>query len=167
MSQVRNSARFPMLPGVVLGIGLGGFVDGIVLHQILQWHHMVSSAGYPPTDVPNLTINVFFDGAFHAGTWIATAVGLFLLHRAIRRGARYSGRRLFGGMLMGWGIFNLVEGIVDHHILGLHHVREAAANPLAWDLGFLALGALLAIAGYALADSETRGARREELRRAA
>ena len=28
--------------GIVLGIGLGGFFDGIVLHQILQWHHMLT-----------------------------------------------------------------------------------------------------------------------------
>jgi uncharacterized membrane protein len=32
-------------PGILLGIGLGGFVDGIVLHQILQWHHMLTSEG--------------------------------------------------------------------------------------------------------------------------
>jgi uncharacterized membrane protein len=30
-------------PGIVLRIGLGGFVDGIVLHQILQSHHMLTS----------------------------------------------------------------------------------------------------------------------------
>jgi uncharacterized membrane protein len=159
--------RFPLRPGIVLGIGLGGFVDGIVLHQILQWHHMVSSAGYPPTDVGNLRINVFFDGFFHAMTWIATALGLFLVHRAVRRGDRYSGRRIFGGIVMGWGIFNLVEGLIDHHLLGLHHVREAAANPLLWDLGFLAFGALLVLAGYALAQSDIGAARRRELRRAA
>ena len=167
MNELRTPDRFPRLPGIVLGVGLGGFVDGIVLHQILQWHHLVSSAGYPPTDVRNLSINVFFDGFFHVATWIATAVGLYLLHRAIRRGARYSGRRLFGGMLLGWGIFNLVEGLIDHHILGLHHVREAAANPLAWDLGFLAFGALLVIAGYALANTDISAAQRQELRRAA
>ena len=45
---VDGSARFPLSPGVVVGIGLGRFVDGIVLHQILQWHHMLTSAGYPP-----------------------------------------------------------------------------------------------------------------------
>jgi uncharacterized membrane protein len=32
---------------VLLGPGLGSFFDGIVLHQMLQWHHMVTSAGYP------------------------------------------------------------------------------------------------------------------------
>jgi uncharacterized membrane protein len=140
----------PLHPGVVLGIGLGGFVDGIVLHQILQWHHMLTSAGYPADSVQNLTINTLFDGLFHASTWVATALGLALLHRAIRRGAAWSGRKLVGGMLIGWGAFNLVEGIVDHHILGLHHVNEKAANMLAWDLGFLAFGAVLVICGIAL-----------------
>jgi uncharacterized membrane protein len=39
----------PLSPGVLIGFGVGGFVDGIVLHQILQWHHMLTSAGYRPT----------------------------------------------------------------------------------------------------------------------
>jgi uncharacterized membrane protein len=142
---------FPLSPGVLLGIGLGGFVDGIVLHQILQWHHMLTSAGYPADSVPNLALNTLFDGLFHASTWVAIAVGLVLLHRAIRRGDRWSGARLLGGMCIGWGAFNIVEGIVDHHILGLHHVKENAANVLAWDLGFLAFGAALVIVGIALA----------------
>lgn len=158
--------RFPLAPGVVLGIGLGGFVDGIVLHQILQWHHMVSSAGYPPDSVPNLTLNVFFDGLFHAVTWVFTAVGLFLVHRAIRTGRGWSGRRLLGGLLIGWGTFNLVEGIIDHHLLGLHHVREVVANPFLWDVGFLVLGALLVAGGYALVRSEEPAAE-ARMRRAA
>jgi uncharacterized membrane protein len=159
---------FPLSPGVLLGIGLGGFVDGIVLHQILQWHHMLTSAGYPPDSVPNLALNTFFDGLFHASTWVATAIGLFLLHRAIRRGAAWSGARLLGGMAIGWGSFNLVEGIIDHHVLGLHHVKENAANVLLWDLGFLAFGALLVIAGVALARREAgRAEAARDVRRAA
>jgi uncharacterized membrane protein len=40
----------PVAPALLLGIGLGGFVDGIVLHQILQWHHMLTATdGYPST----------------------------------------------------------------------------------------------------------------------
>jgi uncharacterized membrane protein len=146
----------PLSPGVLLGIGLGGFIDGIVLHQILQWHHMVTSAGYPADSVRNLTINTLFDGLFHAATWIATAVGLMVLHRAVRRGYAWSGHRLLGGMAIGWGGFNLVEGVVDHHLLGLHHVKENAANPLLWDLGFLALGAILVIAGAVLARRDSQ-----------
>ena len=33
------------LAGILLGVGLGWFVDGIVLHQILQWHHMLTDYG--------------------------------------------------------------------------------------------------------------------------
>jgi uncharacterized membrane protein len=146
-----GSRRLPLSPGVLLGIGLGGFVDGIVLHQVLQWHHMLTSAGYPPDSVQNLTLNTLADGLFHASTWIATAIGLYLLHRAVGAGHRWSGRRLLGGMAIGWGGFNLVEGIVDHHVLGLHHVKETAASPLLWDLGFLVFGALLVVVGWALA----------------
>ncbi|TIP73091.1 MAG: DUF2243 domain-containing protein, partial [Mesorhizobium sp.] len=34
--------RFPTSAGILLGLGLGGFFDGIVLHQLLQWHHMAT-----------------------------------------------------------------------------------------------------------------------------
>jgi uncharacterized membrane protein len=69
-------------------------------------------------------------------------------------------------MAIGWGAFNLVEGIADHHLLGLHHVKEDAANVLLWDIGFLAFGALLVIAGYALARTDAQAAD-VSLRRAA
>lgn len=60
--------NFPVSAGFLLGLGLGGFFDGIVLHQVLQWHHMLSSAGYPPDTLANLEANTFFDGLFHAST---------------------------------------------------------------------------------------------------
>jgi uncharacterized membrane protein len=153
-----NRGSFPLGPGLVLGVGLGGFVDGILLHQILQWHHMLTSAGYPANSVQNYGINTVADGVFHAAAWLATAVGLLMLHRAIRHGYSWSGRRLVGAMMMGWGIFNVVEGIVDHHLLGLHHVREAAANPLLWDVGFLLLGGALIAGGYSIATARVRTA---------
>ncbi len=52
--------------------------------------------------------------------------------------------------MIGWGAFNLVEGIVDHHILTIHHVRDDVGAPLGWDLAFLALGAVLVVGGFAL-----------------
>jgi uncharacterized membrane protein len=140
--------------GLVLGLGLGGFVDGIVLHQILQWHHMLTDYGnhasFPATTVSSLEDNVVWDGLFHAGTWVLVAVGLLLLWRATSVGHRASGRTLAGLIVAGWGSFNVVEGVINHHILTLHHVRDDVAEPLGWDLGFLALGALLIAAGLGL-----------------
>jgi uncharacterized membrane protein len=38
-NEINPARRFPTAAGIFLGLGLGGFFDGIVLHQILQWHH--------------------------------------------------------------------------------------------------------------------------------
>jgi uncharacterized membrane protein len=152
------------LPGIVLGVGMGGFVDGIVLHQILQWHHLLTSTDtdnigvpyYPADTVPGLEVNTLWDGLFHATTWVFVVAGLWLLQRAWR-GASVprAWRALLGLLLAGWGLFNLVEGVVDHHLLGIHHVREGAGR-LWWDLAFLAFGALLLVGGWALYRSALR-----------
>ena len=150
--RARTATTRPRAPGILLGIGLGGFVDGIVLHQILQWHHMLTSEGsYPTTTLAGLETNMLWDGLFHAATWVAVAVGIYLLWRRTTdwRWA-ISGRALLGWVLVGWGLFNLVEGVVDHHLLTIHHVREDATHPTAWDLAFLTFGALLVLAGWSL-----------------
>ena len=147
-----EAAARPRAPGILLGIGLGGFVDGIVLHQILQWHHMLSSEGdYPKTTVRGLKDNTVADGLFHAATWVAVVVGLWILWRRTSdwRWA-ISGTAFVGWMLVGWGLFNVVEGVVNHEILGLHHVREDAGHGTAYDLGFLVFGALLVLGGWLL-----------------
>ena len=139
-----------VVPGLLLGVGLGGFVDGIVLHQMLQWHHMLTSHGdYPRDTVAGLEVNTLWDGIFHAGTWLATAAGLWLLwHTAGRRDVAWSGRAFLGLLAAGWGLFNLVEGSIDHHILTIHHVRYSGPDALPWDLAFLAFGALLLVLGW-------------------
>lgn len=156
--------RGPLLSaGTLLGVGLGGFVDGIALHQLLQWHNMLSSR-LPPVDLVSMKVNMVWDGLFHAFTWIMTAVGLALLWRAVRRGAAEppaASRALTGALALGWGLFNFVEGLIDHQLLGLHHVHPGAGQ-LAWDVGFLLSGVVLAGAGWSLiyASASTRGARR-------
>ena len=137
--------------GLLLGIGLGGFVDGIVLHQILQWHHMLTSEGCcSATSVAGLEDNTLADGLFHAATWVCVAAGLYLLWCETSPGRSWSGRVLTGLLLVGWGAFNLVEGVIDHHLLGVHHVRTGDDETL-YDLAFLACGALLVVAGLILA----------------
>lgn len=134
--------------GTLLGIGMGGFVDGILFHQLLQLHNMLS-ARYPKTGVPpetavvNIEINMFWDGLFHTLTWTMTALGLALLWRVAKRGeVPLSTRAFVGSLTLGWGLFNLVEGIIDHHVLNIHHVIEAA-NHLVWDVAFLGSGVVL------------------------
>jgi uncharacterized membrane protein len=132
-------------PGLVLGAGLGGFVDGIALHQILGWHHLLSERpGLSPAG------QVTADGLFHAATWVAVLVGVLWLWRRVRAGvAAWSWGRLAGPMLAGWGGFNLVEGLVDHHLLGVHHVRTGPGQ-IWYDLGFLAFGAVLLAVGWSV-----------------
>jgi uncharacterized membrane protein len=137
----------PRASGFLLGLGLGGFVDGIALHQILQWHHMVS-AGTPPTTLARLEVNTLADGFFHVATWLFVVAGSVTTVAAWRQGRLAPSWSFHLGLaLTGWGVFNLVEGLVDHHLLGLHHVRDDLGAPLAWDLGFLCLGLALALVG--------------------
>jgi uncharacterized membrane protein len=132
--------------GFVLGLGLGGFVDGIVLHQIMQWHNM-GSAVLPPTTMEAMAQNMRWDGLFHAATLLLTVIGVVLLWREGQRGTAPRTLRVLGGqMLLGWGVFNLVEGLIDHQVLGLHHVRDLPEYVPAYDWIFLAVGGLVFIA---------------------
>jgi len=145
-----STARRVATAGATIGIGMGGFVDGIVFHQILQTHSMLSARIGRATIVA-LEVNMFWDGLFHAVTWTVTALGIAMLWRVAARGQRLPPPAMFvGAMLVGWGAFNLVEGVVDHHLLGVHHVIENADH-LGPDLAFLASGVLLAGVGWAMA----------------
>jgi uncharacterized membrane protein len=144
--------KFPVAAGILFGLGLGGFVDGIVLHQLLQWHHMLSS-WYPTDTVENLKLNTTWDGIFHTGTYIFVVAGLFSLWQsAHRRHLYWSNKMLIGTLLLGWGSFNLVEGIIDHEVLGVHHVNEivAQSQQIYWDTGFLVWGLAMIAVGWAM-----------------
>jgi uncharacterized membrane protein len=143
----------PRAPSFVLGLGLGGFVDGIVLHQILQWHHMISATEGNPTDtVAGLEANTLADGLFHGATWLLVAAGSLLAVGAWRRGELAPPWGLHAGLLLaGWGAFNLLDGLVNHQLLGVHHVRDDLGGPIGWDIGWLAFGVLLLAGGLALA----------------
>jgi uncharacterized membrane protein len=147
--------RTPRMPALLLGVGLGGFVDGILLHQVLQWHHMLTGDRSADT-VAGLEANTLADGLFHLGTWIVVAVAMTLTVSAWREGRLAPPWRAHIGLLLaGWGVFNLVEGMVDHVILGVHHVRDDLGGPLGWDLGFLGLAVVLIAIGAALVSPRT------------
>ncbi len=149
---VVQARHFPVSAGILFGLGLGGFFDGIVLHQLLQWHHMLSS-WYPVNTLENLKLNTFWDGVFHSSTYLLVIAGLFILWRTAHRGHLYWSTKLLAGtMLMGFGAFNVVEGIVDHQLLGIHHVNETVdpGYRIYWDLGFIVWGAAMFIGGFYL-----------------
>lgn len=150
MQRSPNPPRF-RAAGLLLGLGLGGFFDGIVLHQLLQWHHLVSSVDFfSPETLPGLRANTLADGLFHLVTYAFTVAGVALLWLVLRSGERGTPRQFAGLLLLGWGAFNVVEGVVDHLILGIHHVNETVPREqwLWWDLGFLAWGAAMLGAGW-------------------
>jgi uncharacterized membrane protein len=156
MDEVRAVRR---APGVILGLGFGGFADGIVLHQIVQWHNM-GSAILPPTTMEAMKRNMMWDGWFHVATLVLCLAGVFMLLGLARRNHELpKPRMLVGQMLSGWGIFNLGEGIIDHHLLGLHHVRDMPVHVPLYDYLFLGLaGGGLILLGVGLArDNRPRG----------
>ncbi|KQT53202.1 hypothetical protein ASG43_18405 [Aureimonas sp. Leaf454] len=158
--------KFPVAAGVLFGLGLGGFFDGIVLHQVLQWHHMVSSK-YPPDTIENLRLNTLLDGIFHASTYVFVVLGLLMLWRTAHKSHLWwSSKLLLGTILMGFGMFNLVEGIVDHQVFGLHHVNETVPREqwIYWDVGFLIWGAAMLIGGWMLFRSGQKDSAGETVR---
>jgi uncharacterized membrane protein len=148
--------------GVLLGGGLGAFFDGILLHQILQWHNMLSNVR-PPVDLVSMKYNMLYDGLFHAAAWLLTAVGVLTLLRQAQRRDVVRGASFGGGALAGWGLFNVLEGLVDHQIFGLHHVHPGP-HELAWDWGFVLSGAGLVALGFWCARRASLGAHASRIR---
>jgi len=150
INRVVVDPKFPRSSGLLLGLALGGFFDGIVFHQILQWHHLFSS-WYPVDSVDTLEFNTLWDGVFHSATYLFVFTGVFILWRHGRElHLLWSAKELTGTVLVGFGLFNLVEGLINHQLLGIHHVNETADRS-AWiyyDIGFLAWGAGMVIGGW-------------------
>jgi uncharacterized membrane protein len=143
-----RSGRALLLAGGVIGIALGGLFDGILLHQILQWHHFLSLVpGEALRDIKN---QIIADGVFHVLMYVIAAVGLWMLWRA--RGDLVgggSGRRLLASVLLGFGIWQVIDVVVFHWIARIHRIRVDVAEPLPWDIGWmLVFGAPALLAGW-------------------
>jgi uncharacterized membrane protein len=129
-----------MTGGVFLGVGIGGFIDGIVFHQIAQWHSM-GSAILPPTTVEALTQNMRWNGLFYVMTLVMTLFGVVSLWSECKSSTLPPALRvLIGQMILGWGVFNVLEGVVMHHVVELHHVRDLPTHMPMYDWIYLGVG---------------------------
>jgi len=137
--------------GLLTGLGFGGLFDGILLHQILQWHHLLS--GVPGAWAADLRHQVLADGLFHAVMVAALLAGLALVLRARQALAAPTGARRFtGAFVAGFGVWHVVDALLSHGILQLHHIRMDTEHRLAWDLGWLlAFGIVPLVMARALA----------------
>jgi uncharacterized membrane protein len=134
--------------GVFLGLGIGGFIDGIFFHQIAQWHSMGSTI-LPPTTVEALTQNMRWNGLFYILTTVMTLIGVVSLWSACKTSTAPPVLRvLIGQMILGWGVFNLVEGLLTHHLVELHHVRDLPAHVPMYDWIYLGVGGFFILLGW-------------------
>ena len=126
--------------GALVGIGIAGFVDETVFHQLLHWHHFY--------DKSTPAAGLVSDGYFHAASWVAVVVGLFWYADLRRRHALVAGR-WWAGLLLAAGAFQLYDGTVQHKLLGLHQIRyEVNLAPYDWTWNIIAV--LLIVAGLVL-----------------
>ena len=148
------------LPAIVIGVGLGGFFDGIVPHQLLQWHHLASNV-VPPDSVEGLELNYFLDGLFHQAIWLVTLAGVVLLYRELvgHPSAAHPRPSLAGGILIGFGAFNVADSIAFHWLLDLHNIRPGP-DWLMYDLAYFGWGVAMVGAGSWRLARVSRSARR-------
>lgn len=138
------------ITSIIIGIGIGGFIDGIFFHQILQWHGMFTNK-FPADTVVGKSVNMFWDGIFHLLTLTAVIIGVISLIRLLKKkNINPSPKLAVGGFFAGWGIFNFVEGVIHHQILKFHNVNEFSTNPDVWNYGFLASGVIFMIIGFTI-----------------
>lgn len=131
-----------------LGFSLGGFFDGILLHQILQWHHLLSGLEQARLDIRVLILT---DGLFHGLMYAVAIVGLYLLWTSRARTTQSENEPSLPLAMIGFGSWHLVDAVLSHWILGIHRVRMDVEQPFLWDLSWLAVFGLLPLAtGYYL-----------------
>jgi uncharacterized membrane protein len=142
----------------LIGFALGGFFDGILLHQVLQWHHLLSGLDGPGWQ--DLRVQVLADGIFHLLMYVVAVAGLWLLLRSRSRLAEAGAQRqLAASAAIGFGTWHAIDAVLSHWWLGLHRIRMDVSQPLAWDVGWLVLfGLLPMLAGWRLARRPGGGA---------
>lgn len=130
MEKRKNSQDEPFnfWSGVLFGLGFVAFIDEAVFHQLLHWHHFY--------DKSTTSIGLISDGIFHAFSWFATVVGLFML-ADIRKRKVWNIKRWVGAAILGAGLFQLYDGIIQHKLMRLHQIRydvEVIYYDIVWNV---------------------------------
>ena len=160
--------RRGLLAAGIFGFGFSGLIDVLVLHHVLQWHHLLSGV-YPMDTLSGLRTNILADGLFSVGMLGITSVGAGLLWRSERRtDVPLAVKPLAGAALIGLGAFDVFDAVVDHALLGLHQPVGAGGRPLSlggrYNLHWFVVSLLFVAAGYYLynAGGQRRGVEPEE-----
>ncbi len=144
---IPNNRRPIIIAGILLGLGQAGFFDGIFFHQLLQWHHMFTNIE-SDTTVAGLELNTVGDGLFHVVDWLMTIAGIIVLWIAVKRDdVVRSTSSLIGSFCIGAGLFNIIEGVLSHHVFQIHHVKPGI-HQLGWDLSFIGAGVISVLVGW-------------------
>lgn len=131
------------LPPLLLGIALGGFFDGILLHQILQWHHLLSNV----EAAGDLRVQILADGLFHLLMYaLALGASILLWRRRAHLAHPGASRGFWGRLLLGFGVWHALDAVISHWLTGIHRIRVDSPDPLFWDLLWLAAFGLVPIA---------------------
>ena len=139
----------------LLGFAMGGFFDGILLHQILQWHHLLS--GLQTGALGSLAAQVAADGVFHAVMYVIAALGLIDLFRARPANTATPAAPRWGAFWIGFGAWHIIDALLSHWITGIHRVKMDADNPLPWDLAWvLVFGVLPVLLGWRKRNQQRR-----------
>ena len=152
MVQMRGDQHDPLrfvAGSLLFGVGLGGLADGIVLHQVFQWHS-IASTRIPRDNLQALQTNQMLDGLFHLATTLILLLGFGLLWRGWEQQARSTGNlhALVGLGAIGWGVFHVFDHLVFHELLDLHDIRQDAEHVALYNWGFFALGIALIGVGW-------------------
>ena len=130
--------RRTLTSGLLFGCGVAAaLIDLFIFHLLLQWHHFY--------DLSTPQVALIADGFFHAVGWFITVAGLFLL-ADVRRHGPISWSYWTGAVITGVGFFQLIDGVLNHKILGIHQIRYGV-DLLLYDVVWIGSAIVLMIIG--------------------
>ncbi|MEY7850689.1 DUF2243 domain-containing protein [Natrarchaeobius sp. A-rgal3] len=152
MATAASVRRRLLLSAGIIGFGFGAVIDTVIFHLTLQTHHLLSGF-YDPYSLDGLRTNVMIDGLFLLGMLAVMAVGFGLLWELVNgTDRRLSTRYLVGSIVVGMGVFNVIDGVLSHYVLDLHNVVHGTE---AWNPPWLVVSVFLLALGLFVLRSAT------------